>query len=646
MSSGRSFAEVRAAHGRIPATTADTSKVSLRYEDITKESLLGMGGSAQVYRATVDGDDSGTIALKEPRFDVPDEQVAEMFAQEAELWSFLEHEYILGVLDYGTEPCPWIALEYADGGTLADHEQENLEHSLWLAIALADGVKYAHKHGVVHLDLKPENILFHTTPADTWDIPQVTDWGLAKLLLKYTGEIEGLSFQYAAPEQCRPEQYHGADEKTDIYQLGAVIYALLTGRPPVSGSRQEMVDQTLAGAIDPPSSVNPSLPSFLDAPIMQALETNPEDRYEDVLLIRQALERAFLDVYTIEDTPQPRVNVRRTGTVGAPGPTTAVGVNWQLDGAFVPAGPPAVVDDTVYLTTRQGTIHALGVHTGAVQWGAKLGDGALTAPVIDEEQLYAADDSGVVYATPLTEQRQSWEATIGRSVRAAPIPNDDTIVLATVDGTVLAVEQSGTVAWETQAPGKVHRPPAVREGQLFVASFGGLGVVNVETGVRKWEYERVAPLRSAPVVVGETVFAAGRDAVVAIDITTGEKRWDRHLDDRSTGLAATTSHCYVSTGDGELIALDAPTGTEAWRFTKRNVAFTAPLIGEQTIFVGCHTPGSGTLPERMADVYAIDRETGAQRWTYATDTEVPLEPTITGDSLLVVGADGTLYSLE
>ncbi len=647
MLSDLSFEAVCALDDRIVTEHSTLPTATLEYNDIKKESLLGMGGSAQVYRATVESIETNTIALKEPRFgDGGDTTISEMFANEAELWSYLDHEHIIQVIDWGTEPHPWIALEYADGGTLADHiEQQNLEKSLWMAICLAQAVKYAHTRGVVHLDLKPENILLEKTSEGTWEIPKVTDWGLAKLLLKYTGEIEGLSYYYAAPEQFRPEEFHGADEKTDVYQLGGVIYSLLTGQPPVSGSKQELVDQTLAGDIAPPSSINPALPASLDQPILRALETEPTDRYEDILLMRQALERAFLDVYAIQEYPQPRVNSRRTGEIGSTGPPSAVSVEWKIDGSFIPTASPAVIGDTIYLTTRQGTVHAFSVHSGTIHWGSKISDTQLTAPVIGDDRLYVADENGIVYMIELNGDRQISEIDIGRSIRSPLLLVDDRIIAVTTQGVIKAISPTATELWSTQAPGNVRAPAAIYHNNLIVPAADGLAAFDLETGTRSWTYQREAPSIGASAAVGEHVYTADRNNISAIDIADGGIRWNISTDYTPTGLAVTPSICYVSTDGGGLLALDTASGSKKWQYERPNVTLTPPMIGDDLLFIGSAGRKRKTLPQRMDDVHAVERKTGTERWGYATDNEVKHCPVITGSSLLVVDMDGGVYSL-
>jgi serine/threonine protein kinase len=249
-----------------------------------------------VYRATVTADQrTTTIALKEPRMsggETLHTEMVERMMQEAETWQQLDdHDHIVGVVDYGTQPLPWIGMEYMDGGPLGNRADEMpFQQALWTAIVTTEAVHHAHRRGVAHLDLKPENILLRSVE-DAWDVPKVADWGLSKHLLNHSKSVEGLSPQYAAPEQF-DEDYGSTDDRTDIYQLGAVFYELFTGRPPFKGQPVRVMNQALSESPPAPSTVA-DVPSELDEALLTALDKQKSARYESVLYLRDALQRLF-----------------------------------------------------------------------------------------------------------------------------------------------------------------------------------------------------------------------------------------------------------------------------------------------------------------------------------------------------------------
>jgi serine/threonine protein kinase len=174
---------------------------------------------------------------------------------------------------------------------LGDRSDEmGLQQALWTAIAVTKGVRHAHMRGVVHLDLKPENILLRTVE-DAWDAPKVADWGLSKHLLEHSKSVEGMSPHYAAPEQF-DEAYGPTDNVTDVYQLGAVFYELFTGRPPFEGRPTKVMRAVMDDQPAPPSDLA-DVPEELDEVLLTALAKEKADRYEDILLLRNALQELF-----------------------------------------------------------------------------------------------------------------------------------------------------------------------------------------------------------------------------------------------------------------------------------------------------------------------------------------------------------------
>lgn len=286
---------------RGPPPTIPTSKGhSLEFESFEKEEYIGGGANADVYRAIVTKSTTSEVyAIKEPRFSGSiDQGTIDRFLSEAEIWSKVDdHEFIVSVYDYDDEPAPWIRLEYMDGGSLRKRiGATTIPEAAWYTQCIADGVAHAHSHGVAHLDLKPENILFRTTEPEYWDVPKVSDWGLAKMLLEHSKSVQGLSPEYAAPEQFDQDVHGPPDQRTDIYQLGTIFYELFTGQPPFVGDMTSIMHSTLHEEIEPPTAVNPQLPERLDEILLTALQRQKADRYESVLYLRDEMRNFYSDL--------------------------------------------------------------------------------------------------------------------------------------------------------------------------------------------------------------------------------------------------------------------------------------------------------------------------------------------------------------
>ena len=210
----------------------------LQYKDINKgRNIGGMQGGA-VYESTINTEDGPRrIALKEPKFEQPlEEPTHESLLNEIAKWDRVgDHPYVVDILEWDTEPHPWIAMEYMDEEHLAIYSQQRtiaVDEALWIGECLADALAHAHNHDIVHTDIKPRNILLTSTGDAPWSPPKIADWGLARFLQDHSGSQNDFSTGYGAPEQFTSTEFGGVSYRTDEYQLGIVLYELLADRHP------------------------------------------------------------------------------------------------------------------------------------------------------------------------------------------------------------------------------------------------------------------------------------------------------------------------------------------------------------------------------------------------------------------------------
>jgi serine/threonine protein kinase len=286
------------------------------YTDFEKDEQIGTGGYADVFRVTVD---DTPLVLKEPRLEgTVSTDIVDSFVDEAETWAKLDgHDHVVGVVDWGVHRIPWIALEHMDGGSLTERiDTLETAEALWIGICLTRAIQYAHRRGVVHLDLKPANVLFRETSGDTWDVPKIGDWGLSSYLIDHSGTVEGLTPNYAAPEQFDADAYGGADDFTDRYQLAAVIYEALTGERAAPGNGATVLKRVLDEQVTPPTKVDTTLPDAIDLIFERALAKEKSDRYETVVNFRRDLVTVFEEVVD-EDSDHTVSEDRRQTALGA-----------------------------------------------------------------------------------------------------------------------------------------------------------------------------------------------------------------------------------------------------------------------------------------------------------------------------------------
>jgi serine/threonine protein kinase/Ni/Co efflux regulator RcnB len=279
--------------------------------EIIKE--LGRGGMGVVYLAK-DSRLKRPVALKMILSGAyADRDQRERFHAEAQAVAQLKHPNIVQIYEIGDyEGHPYLALEYFDGGNMRQVCMGQPQDHRWAAQVvktLAEAMEYAHNRGVVHRDLKPANILLQKDddntknrklrwgqrfPASSYvrhSSVKITDFGLAKFITEteqatepewkvyeYSGEAIGTP-QYMAPEQAQGEPNKGG-AAADIYSLGAILYDLLTGRPPFDGpTPRDTILRVLTEEVLPPSRLQPKLPRDLETICLKCLQKEPSKRY-------------------------------------------------------------------------------------------------------------------------------------------------------------------------------------------------------------------------------------------------------------------------------------------------------------------------------------------------------------------------------
>jgi serine/threonine-protein kinase len=259
---------------------------------------IGRGGMGVVYQAR-QVSLNRIVALKMIGTQrLPSAALRARFQIEAQAGAQLHHPNIVRVYASGEHNGrPYLTLEFVPGASLGQSRAGRLwstRAAAKLVARLARAVDYAHQQGILHRDLKPSNVL---VMAD--GTTKITDFGLAKQLQPHvpgptlSGEQVGTP-AYMAPEQARG-QVRAIGPATDIFGLGAILYDLLTGRPPFVGAAlEEVLAQARQGIIRPPGQLNARVPLSLDRICMKALAIDPHERYPSAAALGADLRRHLL----------------------------------------------------------------------------------------------------------------------------------------------------------------------------------------------------------------------------------------------------------------------------------------------------------------------------------------------------------------
>lgn len=255
---------------------------------------IARGGMGIVYRARQISLNR-PVALKLLPFSaLTTAEFIKRFRAEASAAAALRHPNIVTVHEVGViQGQQYLVMDFINGPPLsrlvADGPLPAKRAAAYLKV-IAEAVHYAHEHGILHRDLKPSNVLI-----DENDQPQVTDFGLAKRLdgessLTLSGQALG-SPGYMPPEQAAA-QHSKVTRRSDVYGLGAVLYHLLTGRPPFqAGTLHEAIQQVVATEPLAPRLLNPSVPRDLQTICLKCLEKEPERRYDTARALADEVQR-------------------------------------------------------------------------------------------------------------------------------------------------------------------------------------------------------------------------------------------------------------------------------------------------------------------------------------------------------------------
>jgi serine/threonine protein kinase len=245
--------------------------------------LLGQGGMGTVHLAQrKDGEVDLVVAVKLICSPNARRSFRDRFLRERQILASLNHPGITRLLDAGHTKSgqPYLVMEYVDGTPIDVYCRGfSFEAKVKLFLLVCDAIAYLHRNLVIHRDLKPSNIL-----VETGGSPKILDFGIAKILDE-TGDPGVTKERMLTPDYASPEQVKGTAKTTatDVYSLGAVLYALLTGQSPNATDGERSVEEVIC-TVDPVpiTTGNRALPRDLNYVVLKALRKEPSERYPTV----------------------------------------------------------------------------------------------------------------------------------------------------------------------------------------------------------------------------------------------------------------------------------------------------------------------------------------------------------------------------
>jgi serine/threonine protein kinase len=245
------------------------------------DGVAARSGMASIFRAT-DLRDGRAVAIKVPHPEMESDIVLfERFQREDEIGRKLDHPGVVKVYSDDDRSQFYMVMEWVEGRLLRQilNEQRplSIDRAVRIATGIADALDYIHNHGVVHRDLKPENIM-----VDAEDRIKLIDFGIASNQGARRITFAKFSQTMGTPDYISPEQVKGkrGDARSDIYALGVMLYEMLTGKVPFTGSNPfAIMNDRLLNNPEPPREINPEISPQLQEIVYRALERDPRNRY-------------------------------------------------------------------------------------------------------------------------------------------------------------------------------------------------------------------------------------------------------------------------------------------------------------------------------------------------------------------------------
>ena len=267
------------------------------------ESQVARSGMASIFRA-VDVRDNRVVALKIPHPDMEADPILfDRFQREAGIGERLKHPNVMHVYSGEKRSRVYMVMEWCEGRLLRQILSEGRiphERAIRIAIAVLEALEYIHDNGVVHRDLKPENIM-----VDEHDHIKLIDFGIAgdstARRLTYANFTATLgTADYISPEQVKGKR---GDGRADIYAMGVILYEMLTGKVPFTGSSPiEVMNDRLLNYPTPPTVVDSTISPQMQEVLYRALERDPRNRYARAHDF--AWDLHHLDQVGVEDRPE------------------------------------------------------------------------------------------------------------------------------------------------------------------------------------------------------------------------------------------------------------------------------------------------------------------------------------------------------
>jgi outer membrane protein assembly factor BamB/tRNA A-37 threonylcarbamoyl transferase component Bud32 len=596
--------------------------------------MVGRGGMAGVYCAR-DMHFTNTVklvAVKEMMIQTDDsfvrDTILQNFEREANILGGLSHRAIPHIADYFSRgDRSYLILEFIQGSDLEKLIDDTPgflpeEKVIGWTIEICDVLHYLHSYTpkpIIFRDIKPSNIMI-----DLNSHVFLVDFGIAKV---FESGIKGtmIGTEGFSP----PEQYRGeATPKADIYSLGATLHYLMTKvdpreEPPFTFHERKV------------KNINPAISDAFEAIIDRAVKYKPEERYQDILEMKQDLE-AIIQGKSGTQNVAPKSDVSSTTTKNG---IFAVKPVWVFECEDEIRNSPLYHNDLIYIGSYDHNLYAIDANKGRMVWKSPTEGGITTKPAIFEHSIYIGSEDKNLYALSDKTGAVEWKYLTSDAIRSSPKINNKVIYVGSDDGCLHAISStSGHALWKVETAGAIRSSVMIDNDKLYFGCEDGEFYCMEMSGDIKWRSKTKRAITStATIYQEEVIFTSLEGFLYSLDKNSGWVIWRFRMQKGSiSSPLIIKDYIYVGSADGYLYCVDTFRPIEKWKFKTDGQIAGSPAVYDNYVYFG----------STDKYLYCLDATNGRMVWKFQTEGPITGTPVLFSHMLYVGSIDHKLYAFK
>jgi len=564
------------------------------------------------------------VAVKEMINNAPDplvrQTIIQNFEREANILVTLNHVAIPQIFDFfSIDERSYLVLEYIHGRDLEAILQENNgplneDNVIIWAIELCDVLEYLHSYKpepIIFRDMKPSNVMINQQGRII-----LVDFGIAKnFRTGQKGTMIGTE-GYSPPEQYRGD----ATPIADIYALGATLHHLLTNHDPRMEAPFSFSERKIR-------SINSRVSLELEMVIDTALQYNPEERFQSVADMKNALLSVAKKTGALSRLP---ITKKRESQTVKP--------LWTFKCEDEIRGSVTFDNGKIYCGSYDNNLYVLDASDGSFLWKFPTYGGIVGKPAIFENNIYIGSEDKKMYCISTRTGKELWSFLTDGPIRSSVKIAEGHAFFGSDDGFLYAVNLiSNKITWRIDSGSAVRTTPFITKDNVYFGNeYGDFFCLDFSGHIR-WRFKTKKAITSSPIVDGGMVFFASVDSTFyALDAKSGWVVWRFRMEKGSISSPYKSENYLVfGSADNHIYCLESGNAREIWRYKTERQVSGSPIINNNSVYCGS---ADGTL-------YSLELKNGQLKWKFKTDDIITGTPVIVNDILYIGSSDHLIYAL-